>query len=261
MNAPRPQTIPVFLVIRSAYQLLWQRKDDALRLGFVPTLLCFGGLFYSDDVVRAAARQASAGMSPEEALAGYAGMLIVSSVVVLLAIMLLMANWMRFMLLGPMGAVGIGLNIGRPHLAFAIAIIVMAFAAGIALLVLSMPLLLLPEAFKSIGVIVCFIALYIGFARLLPFAVGQAIGQPVSLQESWRAARGNGIALAVSLVLVQVPLWLAALATTFILNGVGFAAAAPLAMIFIGAVFQCVSAILQASVLATAFRQLIGIRA
>lgn len=261
MDAPRSQTIPVLLVIRSAYQLLWQRKDDALRLGFVPTLLCFGGLFYSDDIVRAASQQASAGMTPEEALAGYAGMLIVSSVVVLLATMLLMANWMRFMLLGPMGAVGIGLNIGRPHLAFAITVVVMAFAAGIALLVLSMPLLLLPEAFKSIGVIVGFIVLFIVFARLLPFAVGQAIEQPVSLQESWRAARGNGIALAVSLVLVQVPLWLAALATNFILNAVGFAEAAPLAMIFIGAVFQGVSAILQASVLATAFRQLIGIRA
>lgn len=261
MNAPRSQTIPVLLVIRSVYQLLWQRKDDALRLGFVPTLLCFGGLFYSDDIIRAASQQVSAGISPEEALAGYAGMLIVSSVVVLLSIMLLMVNWMRFMLLGPMGAVGIGLNVGRPHFAFAITVIVMAFATGIALVVLSMPLLLLPEAAKTIGVIVCFIVLFVVLARLLPFAVGQAIGQPVSLQESWRAARGNGIALAVSLVLVQVPLWLAALATNFILNAIGFAAAAPLAIIFIGAVFQIVSAILQASVLATAFRQLIGIRA
>lgn len=261
MTVPRPQTIPVFLVIRSAYQLLWQRKDDALRLGFLPTLVCFGGLLYSNDVVQSASRQASAGATPEEALAGYAGMLILSGVVVLLATMLLMANWMRFMLLGPMGAVGIGLNIGRPHLAFAITVIVMAFAAGIVLTVASMPLLLLPEAFKSIGVIVGFIAVFIGFARLLPFAVGQAIGQPVSLQESWRATRGNGIALAVSLVLVQVPLWLGAIAISFILRAIGFADAAPLAMIFIAAALQSMCSILQAFVLATAFRQLIGIRA
>lgn len=260
MNAPR-QKIPVLLVIRSAYQLLWQRKDDALRLAFVPTLVCFGGLFYSEDVVQAAARQATAGMSPQEALAGYTGMLLVSTVVALLALLLLMANWMRFMLLGPMGAVGIGLNIGRPHLAFAISTIVMAVAAGIALVVLSMPLLLLPEALKSIGVVVCFIVVSIGFARLLPFTVGQAIGQPVSLQDSWRAARGNGIALAACLVMVQVPVILAVLATTFVLTVIGFADVAPLAMIFITAVFQCVSTILQASVLAAAFRQLIGIRA
>lgn len=255
------QRIPVFLVIRSAYQFLWQQKDDALRLGLVPTLLCFGALFYSDDVVQAAARQASAGINPQEALAGYTGMLLATSVVFLLSTMLLMANWMRFMLLGPMAAVGIGLNIGRPHFAFAIAIIVMAFAAFFAAIVLSMPLLLLPEAVKAIGAIVCFIVVFIGLARLLPFAVGQAIAQPISLQESWRATRGNGIALAACLVLAQVPLLLAVLATSVILTVVGFADVAPLAMIFIGAVFQSVSAILQASVLATAFRQLIGIRA
>jgi hypothetical protein len=260
MASPRPQTIPVLLLIRSAYQLLWQQRDDALRLGFIPTLINFGGFLYSQDVVQAASQQAAAG-SPAQALDGSSGMLIVTAVILLLSSMLLIANWMRFTLLGPMGAVGVGLNIGRPHLGFAVATIVLAFAAGIFLTVLSMPLLLLPDALKNVGVVVAFIIMLVVLARLLPFCVAQAIGQPVSLQESWRASRGNGMALAASLVLVQVPLWLVLVIITSILQAIGFAAVAPVAMIFIAAVFQSASAMLQAIVLATSFRQLIGIRA
>ena len=36
---PRRQTIPVILLVKTAFQLLWQQRDDALRLGLVPTLL------------------------------------------------------------------------------------------------------------------------------------------------------------------------------------------------------------------------------
>jgi hypothetical protein len=60
---------------------------------------------------------------------------------------------------------------------------------------------------------------------------------------------------------VQVPLWLVLVIVSTILQAVGFAAVAPVAMIFIAAVFQSVSAMLQAMVLAASFRQLVGIRA
>jgi hypothetical protein len=45
-----------------------------------------------------------------------------------------------------------------------------------------------------------------------------------------------------------------------ILLATGFATVAPLAMLFIASVFQSASAMLHAIVLATAFRQLVGIR-
>jgi hypothetical protein len=139
--------------------------------------------------------------------------------------------------------------------------ILLAFAAGIAVTVLSMPLLLLSEVLKNLGVIVAFIVVLIGLARLMPFCVAQAIGQPISLQGAWRASRGNGMALAASLVLVQVPLLLALTVISVVLNAVGFATVAPVAMLFIVAVFQSASAILQAIVLATTYRQLVGISA
>ena len=259
MASQRPQTIPVFLLVRTAYQLLWQQRDDALRLGFIPTLVCFGGLLYSEDLVLGMSEHMQSGMD-EQALAGHAFPLIVTGLVSLLAIIVLLANWLRFTLLGPMGAVGLGLGIGRPHVAFAIATIVLGFVAGIALTVIYMPLLLLPEMLSSIGSIIAFMVVMVGLARLLPFAVGQAIAQPISLQESWSASRGNGVPLVTGLILAQMPLWIVYVVLSNILLAIGFATVAPLAMLFIASVFQSASAMLHAIVLATAFRQLVGIR-
>jgi hypothetical protein len=259
MAPPRPQTIPVFLLVRTAYQLLWQQRDDALRLGFVPTLICFGGLLYSEDLVLAMSEQMQAGME-EQMLAAHAFPLIVTGLVSLLAVLLLLANWLRFTLLGPMAAVGLGLGIGRPHVAFALAMAVLGFAAGIAISVICMPLVLLPATLANIGSVIVFIVIMVALARLMPFPVGQAIGQPISLQQAWQASRGNGIALLTALILVQMPLWILYILLNDLLVAVGFASVAPLAMLFIASVFQSAAAILHAIVLATVFRQLVGIR-
>jgi hypothetical protein len=123
-----------------------------------------------------------------------------------------------------------------------------------------MPLRLLPPVLGNIGFVVALIVALIGLACLLPFAVAQAIGQPISLQQSWNASRGNGVSLATSLILVQLPLWIVGVLFSDFLSAVGFASVAPLAMLFIGSVFQSAAAILHATVLATAFRQIVGIR-
>jgi hypothetical protein len=232
-----------------------------LRLGLIPTLICFGGLLYSEEIVQRASEQASGPAGMEEALSGYSGMVLVSVVIMSLSTILLMANWIRFTLLGPMGAVGVGLNVGRPHLMFAVTMVVLAFASGIFFLVISMPLMFLPQLLKNIGVLAAFVVGLIVFVRLMLYSVAQAIGQPISLQDAWRASRGTGMALAASLVLVQVPILVVLVVISTILQLIGFAAVAPLAMLFIVSVFQNMSAILQAIVLATTFRQLVGIRA
>jgi hypothetical protein len=82
----------------------------------------------------------------------------------------------------------------------------------------------------------------------------------MSLQQAWSASRGNGVALATAMILVQVPMYIAATLLTSILLTIGFASAAPLAMTFVEAVFQIIDAVLIAIVLATAFRQMVGIR-
>jgi hypothetical protein len=216
-------------------------------------------LLYSEDLVLAMSEQMQSGMD-EQGLAGHAFPLIVTGLVSLLAVMMLLANWLRFTLLGPMGAVGLGLGIGRPHVAFATVILVFVFAAFVAGAVLSMPLLLLPETLGKISSVIVFIVVMVGLARLLPFAIGQAIAQPISLQEAWNASRGNGIPLVTGLILAQMPLLIVYVVLSNILLAVGFATVAPLAMLFIASVFQSASAMLHAIVLATAFRQLVGIR-
>jgi hypothetical protein len=259
MALPRPQTIPVFLLVKTAFQVLWQQRDDALRLGFIPTLVCFGALAYSETAMIAILQQMQAGQdqfSPNDSLT-----LMASALVSLLALAVLVANWLRFTLLGPMGAIGLGLGVGRPHLGFIAACVVLLAASGIAFAVVSMPLLFLSGVVKGIGFTVAFVAVLIGVARLLPLAVGQAIGQPLTFQQAWHASRGNGVALACSLILVLLPLWIVAIVLSNLLFAIGFGQLAPLAMLFIGTVFQSAGVILQAIVLAAAFRQLVGIRA
>jgi hypothetical protein len=113
---------------------------------------------------------------------------------------------------------------------------------------------------SDVGFAVAFIAMLVVLARLILFAVGQAIGQPISLQDAWTISRGNGLALAATIILVQVPLWLAGTVLTNLLLAIGFGQGAPLAMLFIGSVLQSAAAVLHAIVLATVFRQLVGIR-
>ncbi len=76
--------------------------------------------------------------------------------------------------------------------------------------VLAMPMVLLPGVLASVGFVTVFIVALVVATRLLPFLVGQVIGQPMSLAEAWKSSRGNGIALTTALILVQVPLWILA---------------------------------------------------
>ena len=260
MNAPRPQSIPVFLLVKSAFQVLWQQRDDALRLGLIPTLLCFATLIYSQSTMISVMEQVQAG-GRDQISSGDSFTVIVSALISLLSLAVLVANWLRFALLGPMAAIGLGLNIGRPHVGFVVTCVALFFVSIIALTVISMPLLLLGGLVKGVGFAIAVIAVLVGIARLLPFAVGQAIGQPLSLQQSWNVTRGNGVALALALILVLLPLWIVLFIVTNIMFVIGFGQTAPLAMLFIGSVFQSAGTILQAVVLAAAYRQLVGIRA
>jgi hypothetical protein len=259
MAPPRSQTIPVFLLVRTAYQLLWQQRDDALRLGLIPTLVCFGALVYGGDALDFAAMQLQSGM-PDQARGDMFIPLIVTILIVLVAAGLAVANWLRFTLLGPMAAVGIGLNVGRAHVGFIVSCVVLVFAASIMGSVISMPMVLLPGMLKAVGFVTIFLVIMVVVARLLLFAVAQAIGQPMSLQQAWGASRGNGVALATAIILVQMPMWIVSTVLGSILYAIGFASAAPLAMTFLKAILEIIDASLIAIVLASAFRQMVGIR-
>jgi hypothetical protein len=260
MAPPRPQSIPVFLLVKSAFQVLWQQRDDVLRLGFIPTLICFGGFLYGHEALIAVATQWQSG-TVGAAPPGASLTMFVTMLIIFLGMVFAMGNWLRFMLLGPMGAVGLGFAIGRPHIMFLVACVVLEFAGSIALSVISMPLGALPNGVGLVGFLVAAILVIVALVRLSPFVVGQVIAQPMSLQEAWRSSRGNGFPLTIALILVQVPVWIVTSLLNRVLFAVGFAAAATLAMLFITSAFVTLIAILQATILAAAFRQLVGIRA
>lgn len=256
---PPPQTIPVLLLVKSAYQSLWQQRDDALRLGFIPTLISFASMVYSRGSMVRIVGHMQAG-TPDQISSGDVLAITLSGLLSVAALGLLVANWLRFALLGPMAAIGLGLRIGRPHVGFVVTCIVLVFVASIGFAVICMPLLLLPAALKGIGASVAFIATLVATVRLLLFAVGQAIGQPLTLQRAWSASRGNGVPLTSALILVWLPLWILAVLVSNVLYAMGFSQVAPLAMLFIGAAIQSAGYILQAVVLGAAFRQMVGVQ-
>ena len=259
MPGSRPQPMPVFLLVKSAFQSLWQQRDDALRLGLIPTLVSFAALVYVQDPLRRSLNYIQSG-GQDQISSGDSLTLLLSLLISAVAAAVLVANWLRFMLLGPMGAIGLGLNLGKPHVAFVVTCIVLMFVFGIAFSVLCMPLLLLPELLKAIGIGVAFIVVMVAAMRLLLFGVAQAIGQPLSLQQAWSASRANGVQLTSALILVWLPPWVAAVFISTLLDAVGFSGLAPHATLFIAAVFQSAGYILQAIVLASAFRQMVGVQ-
>ena len=273
MTAPRAQAIPVFLLVRTTFQLLWQQKDDVLRLGMVPVLMCFGGfLFGQDDVLvfvqtmNAVAASASSGtadpaVNPYATVApGTMAAVLVMFGILLAAYSLVTVNWLRFVLLGPMAAVGVGLNVGRPHWRYLVSFVGLLLVGGLVMLVASMPASFLPRGIGQIAVIAIFIGTLLAGARFMPFLVSIAVGQPMRLQESWAIARGNAVSLVVALVLAWVPFMIGQYVVIGILAVVGFVQAAPVATLFITSLLQVAGWTGQAGVLATAYRHMVGIK-
>ena len=261
---PRRQTIPAILLIKTAFQLLWQQRDDALRLGLVPVLLLFGGTLYATDAIItlysvAQNSTAQAGVLTELP-PGVLGPLLIFALAGMVAVSLLMVNWLRFLLLGPMGAVGIGLSVGSAHFRFLLAAI--AFMAGlfVAMIILGLPLAFLPRGLAMLGNMVVFAVVAVLAARFLPFLIGRAIGQSMTLAQSWNVSRGNGVPLAVSLILVQVPFWIAIMALELVLSVTGFMMMAPTGTMFIFAMVQVAVWLCLAGVMATAYRHRVGVR-
>jgi hypothetical protein len=256
---PRRQSLPVLLLIKTAFQLLWQQRDDALRLGLVPTLLLFGGFLYGEQALQVFFTLVQGGaldQLPPEVVTR----VIVLSAIVFVAICLLTVNWLRFLLLGPMGAIGIGLTLGRPHFGFLVALVGLGAAMMAALTAISVLLSLIPPVAAMLGNLAAFAAAMIGAVRFVPFLVGQAIGQPLTLAQSWAVSRGNAMAIAMSLVLAQLPFVIGLTLLQQILAVTGFSTLAPAGTLFIVSVVQVADWICQAGIMATAYRHLVGVR-
>lgn len=254
----RRQSIPILLLIKTGFQLLWQQRDDGLRLGIVPVLVVFGGYLYASDALIAFITAVQQGAA--DAAAVQAGRVLFLGLLVLVAFSLLSVNWLRFLLLGPMGAIGIGLNIGAAHIGFVVALFGLVAATMAALTLGGIVLGLLPPAVAMLGNLLLFAGAMVVNARFVPFLVGKAIGQALTLRQSWTVSRGHALAIAMAVILVQVPFVIGLALLHQILAVTGFAAVAPAATSFIDSTVQVADWICQAGVLATAYRHLVGVR-
>lgn len=255
---PRRQSIPVMLLVKTAFQILWQQRDDALRLGLLPTLLLFAGIYIGGNTFFAVVQEVESG-APTEMASGSGPTLLLMSAIVIAALSLLMVNWLRFLLLGPMGAVGIGLPIRVAHFRFLISAIVFVIGLTAAVMAISVPLILLRVPGSIANLLAMLLSLLLA-VRFVPFMVGQAIDQPMTPGQSWAVSRGNALALAISLILVQVPFVIGLAVLEQILALVGFIAVAPVGTMFIVAVAQVAVWICLATVFAAAYRHLVGVR-
>ncbi len=256
---PRRPSIPIILLLKTAFQILWQQRDDALRLGLIPTLMTFGGFIYAGSALDTFLTAMESGGMQGPTLSDAPRVMVLFAIVVV-AICLITTNWLRFLLLGPMGAVGIGLGIGRSHVRFLASTVVLGIAMMIALTICGVVLSMLPRGVALLGNLVAFAATMLALTRFVPFLVGQAIGQHMTLAQSWNVSRGNVMAIALSLVLMQLPFIIGLTVLQQILNLIGFSAVAPAGTLFIVSVVQVAGWICQAGILAAAYRHMVGVR-
>jgi hypothetical protein len=257
---PRRQAIPVLLLVRTAFQLLWQQRDDALRLGLIPALLQFAGTLFGRDAIITVLMQMQGGMAqPQPLPSGLVFTLLASSLIVFAALALLLVNWLRFLLLGPMGAVGIGLSLRAAHFRFLVASFAFGFVLMLGVMVLCLPLLLVGVQ-PLVANLIAFLAALLLAVRFLPFLVGQAIEQPMSPVQSWSVTRGNALTLAIGVLMVMAMFLVGGILVENVLGAIGFSRVAPHGTLFVATVINIAMWTCIVSLLATAYRHLVGVR-
>lgn len=246
-------------LVMSSLQSLWLCRDDALRLGAVPMIFYFAAMAYGRRAVYAVMSAMESGST--ELAPAIGSDLLISGIVAILSLVLLAVNWLRFLLLGPQTAPGLGLRPGRAHVQFLLGAIALGFASIIGLALLSLPIQFLPPVFARFGLWLAALAVGLVAIRLSLALVAMAIGQPQSLRIVWEAGRGQSFALLIAFLLVEIPFMLAVMVLGLVAAVTGLATAAPFTLLLLGCLCQIAATMAQCGVLAAAYRRLIGVRA
>ena len=262
-NRPNPgmpgNRLGIIQLVITSLQSLWVCRDDALRLGVVPMIIYFAAMLYGRPAALAVMSALEGGSVDLARSAG--GDLLLSGLVAICSFALLAVNWLRFLLLGPQKAAGLGLHLTRAHLQYLLGVIALGFAALLGLSLLSLPIQFLPPLLARIGLWVAALIVGLTAIRLSLALVAIAINQPIGLRQVWEASRGQGFVLLIAFLLAQIPFMLAVMVIGVIAGITGFANAAPYTLLLLGCICQIAAAMTQTGILATAYRRLIGVRA
>lgn len=249
----------IIQLVATSLQSLMLCRDDALRLAALPALLYFAAMVYGQSAayaVMATIESGAPNLNP-----ALAGRLLLTAIVAALSLSWLAVNWLRFLLLGPQSAPGLGWNLGRPHLLFLLGAVALTFAALLCISLVSLPIQLVLRGAAQIGFWVAALAIGMAVIRISLALVAIAIGQPLALRQAWDASKGQSVVLLVAFLLAEVPFILLVSVIGLIAGATGLAAIAPYTLLLIGCVIQIVATMAQCGVLAAAYRRLIGVRA
>jgi hypothetical protein len=249
----------IIQLVATSLQSLSLCRDDAIRLGAVPAALHVGAMIYGLPAAMAlveAIRQNQVTINPS-----IISNLLLMGLITTLSLTLLAVNWLRFLLLGPQAAPGLGLHLGRHHLLFLLGAIALGFAALLSLSLVSIPIRLLLGNGAGIGLAVATLAIGMLAIRISLALIAVAIGQPVGLRQAWQASRGQSLSLLVAFTLAELPFFLLVLVIDMIAGATGLADNAPYTLLFVSSLIQVAAAMAQCGVLAAAYRRLIGVRA
>lgn len=249
----------IIQLVTTSLQSLWLCRDDAIRLGVVPTALYFAGMAYGRPAAVAVMNALENGSTDIARSVG--GDLLLSGLIAVFSLALLSVNWLRFLLLGPQKAAGIGLHLNRAHLQFLLGAIALGFAGVLGLSLLSLPIQFLPPVLARFGLWAAALVIGLMAIRLALFLVALAIAQPLGLRQVWEASRGQGFVLLIAFLLAEIPFMLAVMVIGVIAGATGLADAAPYTLLLLGCLCQIAASMAQSGVLAAAYRRLIGVRA
>jgi hypothetical protein len=263
MNGSRPNgaggRLGIMQLVTTSLRRLSLCRDDAIRLGAVPAALHIGAMLYGQPALSALLKAAEQGSA--DALPAAFGTLLLMAAVAIFSLALLAVNWLRFLLLGPQAAPGLGLGIGRPHVQFLLGVFALGFATIIGLTVISFPIGLIAGRVSELATAIAALGVGLVFFRVFLALIAIAIGQPIGLKQAWEASRGQGPTLLIAVLLAEVPFFLLTLVIGFIAGVTGLTAIAPYTLLLISSLIQVAATMAQCGVLAAAYRRLIGVRA
>lgn len=228
--------MPIGTTITEACLLLWNLRDDWLRLAVVPVLVTF---LLSIPLT----------LWPQHPL----------SVLPLLAnvcpLALFAASWLRLLLFGPDAVPGLGLRWTRRESRLLLRWLQLQILIGLGAalpLALVLPILGSPIGFLLLGAIFC-IALFV-LLRLAIVLPAVAAGHRLDFAAAWTATADCALALLAIILLLNLPVWFSGVMLELLARSAGLAEALPLTLLLIEDALGYLGIALSLIVLARVFR-------
>lgn len=237
---PKREPLLIGPSISEAFQLLWQLRDDWLRLAILPVLASF---VLSIPLI----------LWPEEPLR------LLPALANVFPLALFAASWLRVLLFGPDAVAGLGLRWTQRESRLLLRWLQLQILVGLGAalpLALVLPLLQTPVGMLLLGAIFC-ISLFV-LLRLCLVLPAVMADRQLDLAGAWAATADCAPAMLAVVLLVNLPVSFAGMALELLARSAGLAEVLPLTLLLIEDALGYVGIALSLIVLARVFRDRAG---